>query len=245
MRLAVYIAAFLSLWTVESVSQLRLERAVISPFALNGTLSLGQFYTNGGEASITTLSSPNHIFTQGFEQPLPNSPLSFEVSVVYNECIQAFELAVSDIQGCANSAEVTFTWNGSAGDSIFTTTADSVYLQVMSALGCFNSWVDSYSMEEVPHISCDLGFYNMITPNGDTSNETWIIENIEEPFYEGNEVAIYNRYGQLVWQIENYNNLDRVFEGKGMDHQLLPDGTYFFEVTYASGQKTGFLEVQR
>jgi gliding motility-associated-like protein len=100
-------------------------------------------------------------------------------------------------------------------------------------------------MEEVPHISCDLGFYNMITPNGDTSNETWIIENIEEPFYEGNEVAIYNRYGQLVWQIENYNNLDRVFEGKGMDHQLLPDGTYFFEVTYVSGQKTGFLEVQR
>lgn len=245
MRLAAYIAAFFLLVGAKGITQTTLERAVISPFVLNSSIGLGNFYTTGGEASVTTLSAPNYIFTQGFEQPLPNSPLSFEVSVVYNECISAFELVVENVQGCTNANDALITWNGVQGDTLYTTTEDSVFVQVMSILGCYSEWANSFSMSEVPHISCDLGFYNVITPNGDQSNETWVIENIDEPFYDGNEVAIYNRYGQLVWKVENYNNTDRVFEGKGMDHHILPDGTYFFEVNYATGQKTGFVEVQR
>jgi len=245
MRLAAYIAAFLFLCAAKGKGQTTLERVVISPFVLNGATSLGNFYTTGGEAAITTLSSPNHIFTQGFEQPFSSSPLQFDVDVVYNECISAFELTVTNVNGCASASDVSFTWNGTTGDSIYTTTADTAFVQVMSLLGCFNAWSQSFSIESVPHISCELGFYNVITPNGDQTNETWIIENIDEPFYSGNEVIIYNRYGQPVWRMDDYNNVDRVFEGKGLNHQALPDGTYFFEVNYASGQKTGFVEVQR
>ena len=76
----------------------------------------------------------------------------------------------------------------------------------------------------------------LMSPNGDgNGNEAFKIENIE--FYPDNEVLIFNRWGNSLFAIKNYNNSDRNFRGfanKGLlvnSDLPLSDGVYFYIVT--------------
>ena len=76
---------------------------------------------------------------------------------------------------------------------------------------------------------------NTVTPNGDGRNETFIIENIE--LYNENTVKIFNRWGVLVYEKENYENANG-FTGYsngriviGGDRRLA-EGTYFYVIEY-------------
>jgi gliding motility-associated-like protein len=54
---------------------------------------------------------------------------------------------------------------------------------------------------------CDLVEINVseaITPNGDGVNDTWFINNIEK--YPNNSVKVYNRWGDLIFSKNNYQN---------------------------------------
>lgn len=71
------------------------------------------------------------------------------------------------------------------------------------------------------------------SPNGDGINEYWQIENIQ--YYPKNEVFIYNRWGDLVFKIADYNNNNNVFRGEANQMSRLgagelPNGTYFFHI---------------
>ncbi|WP_437920485.1 gliding motility-associated C-terminal domain-containing protein [Sphingobacterium sp. LRF_L2] len=70
----------------------------------------------------------------------------------------------------------------------------------------------------------------VITPNGDGDNDILIIKEIER--YPENTFRVFNRQGQLLFQIENYNNSDRVFDGRDAARRLLNDGTYFFKLEW-------------
>ncbi|MES2874762.1 MAG: gliding motility-associated C-terminal domain-containing protein, partial [Bacteroidota bacterium] len=76
----------------------------------------------------------------------------------------------------------------------------------------------------------------LMSPNGDgNGNESFKIQNIE--FYPDNEVLIFNRWGNALFAIKNYNNNDRNFKGfanKGLlvnSGLPLSDGVYFYIVT--------------
>ncbi|WP_157780869.1 gliding motility-associated C-terminal domain-containing protein [Hymenobacter sedentarius] len=49
-----------------------------------------------------------------------------------------------------------------------------------------------------------LYFYNVITPNGDTQNETFAIRNIER--HPNTALAIFNRWGQKLYHSDGYHN---------------------------------------
>lgn len=66
------------------------------------------------------------------------------------------------------------------------------------------------------------------SPNVDGENDTWEIWNIDR--FPDNKVEIYNRWGSLVWETENYTNDDGWY-GQNMSGKDLPIGTYFFVVT--------------
>jgi gliding motility-associated-like protein len=68
--------------------------------------------------------------------------------------------------------------------------------------------------------------HNVITPNGDGANDTWIIDCIED--FPDNNVEIFNRWGDKVNAFENYDNVSRVWKGTDSKGALLPDGTYFY-----------------
>jgi len=73
---------------------------------------------------------------------------------------------------------------------------------------------------------------NILTPNGDTKNDTWIIDNIE--FYPNTEVMIVNREGQLVYESSNYDNS----WGGTHNGKLLPDATYYYILKFEGSDKT-------
>lgn len=64
---------------------------------------------------------------------------------------------------------------------------------------------------------------NTFTPNGDGINDTWVIPLLD--FFPTNNVKIYNRWGQLVFEADNYST------GTAWDGGDLPEGTYFYVIT--------------
>jgi gliding motility-associated-like protein len=69
---------------------------------------------------------------------------------------------------------------------------------------------------------------NAFTPNGDGINELWTVTNNGGNCVSQVKVKVYNRYGGLVYQNDNYqNNWDGKYNGKPVT-----DGTYYYVVTY-------------
>ncbi len=68
---------------------------------------------------------------------------------------------------------------------------------------------------------------SVITPNGDGLNEEFLINCIEE--FADNRLEIYNRWGQLVFAMDNYDNNWRGTTENGED---LPEGPYYYVLQY-------------
>ncbi|MBL7874576.1 MAG: gliding motility-associated C-terminal domain-containing protein, partial [Cyclobacteriaceae bacterium] len=95
-------------------------------------------------------------------------------------------------------------------------------------------------------LSGDIEVYNALSPNGDGKNDSFYIQYISIlPETKNNKVQIYNRWGDVVWETDNYDNTERVFTGLTTNGKELPSGTYYYKLTTASSSKTGFLSLKR
>ncbi|MBI3135225.1 MAG: gliding motility-associated C-terminal domain-containing protein [Bacteroidetes bacterium] len=86
-----------------------------------------------------------------------------------------------------------------------------------------------------------LTVYDIITPNGDNYNDTWIIDNILN--YPNNSVSIFNRYGQVVYETTAYaNSWDGTRNG-----DELPEGAYYYiiELTDSGDSYKGTVNIVR
>jgi gliding motility-associated-like protein len=102
--------------------------------------------------------------------------------------------------------------------------------------------------ELVIRVSGDVIVYNAISPNGDGLNEGLYLEYIdllEET--KNNRVRIFNRWGDTVYDAENYNNASIAFKGLGTNGEVLPPDTYFYRMDFSSGipYKTGYFSLLR
>jgi len=94
----------------------------------------------------------------------------------------------------------------------------------------------------------DIEVFNALSPNGDTKNEIFFIQYITTlPDTQNNRVTIYNRWGDVVYEVENYDNDNRVFTGLNKNGNELPSDTYFYKIEFTSGRKmeTGYLSLKR
>lgn len=78
----------------------------------------------------------------------------------------------------------------------------------------------------------DLIPSNVVTTNGNGSNETWVIENIEK--YPDHEVKIFNRWGKEVYSSTSYAN---DWPANRPDEKELLDGTYYYMINVGNGQQ--------
>lgn len=92
----------------------------------------------------------------------------------------------------------------------------------------------------------DVVIYNALSPNNDGLNDYFMIQYVDA-LPEDNLVTIYNRWGDAVFEISNYDNDTRVFKGLNNNGKELPSGTYFYKVQFASGRssKTGYISLKR
>ena len=89
-----------------------------------------------------------------------------------------------------------------------------------------------------------LSVRDVISPNGDGLNESFVITCSDGDEALNNSLQIFNRYGQRVYNVTNYqcSDTDRginCFEGRTNDGVVLPDGPYFyiFEFTNLIGEE--------
>jgi gliding motility-associated-like protein len=94
----------------------------------------------------------------------------------------------------------------------------------------------------------DIEIYNAVSPNNDGLNDIFYIEYINLiPETQNNTVSIFNRWGSKVFEVEDYNNNDKVFKGLNENGNELPSGTYFYKIAFDSGKKqiSGYLALKR
>lgn len=88
--------------------------------------------------------------------------------------------------------------------------------------------------------------HNGMSPNGDGKNDYFDIANITTLGAE-NKVSIFNRWGDKVFEIVNYNNSDRRFDGNSDGGKELSSGVYFYKIEFLNGQPElkGYLTIKR
>lgn len=88
-------------------------------------------------------------------------------------------------------------------------------------------------------IGCSITIPNVITPNDDNKNETFVISNLE--YHPNTKIKIYNRWGRMVYSSDNYKN-----DWKG---ENVSAGTYYYVLELKDDKKcdeidcTGFITI--
>jgi len=86
--------------------------------------------------------------------------------------------------------------------------------------------------------SCEVSTYTAFTPNEDGLNDYFHIDGIEG--YTNNVVTIFNRWGDIVFRTEKYNNDDNNWSGEQRGGGMARPGTYFYVIEADPGDNAGF-----
>jgi gliding motility-associated-like protein len=112
-------------------------------------------------------------------------------------------------------------------------------VEVTDALGCLP--VEASGIVRDRTQPC-FSTRTILTPGGDGLNDSFIIFCADE--YPNNRLKIYNRWGELVYQMDNYDctqNGGECFMGKKQNSdEILPEGAYYWVLEYtdnASGEE--------
>jgi len=164
------------------------------------------------------------------------------VSLVPNDCGSSNG---SLVVGSTSAYPTTYVWSGagSGTNPSLTNINDGVYIvSATDSVGCIqNDTIDVVC--SIPAIIIT----QLVTPNGDGKNDTWIIQGINN--FTNAVVTVYNKWGNEVYKSVPYNN---DWDGKSnstisLGNDYLPAGTYYYVVdVYGDGSeiKSGYLEFQ-
>jgi len=134
----------------------------------------------------------------------------------------------SEVSG--GTAPYTYVWNTDAGDPNpgVTRLSEGTYAVVVTdANGC--SQIEQITLEIQGEC---LEARKVISPNNDGKNDELIISCVEGL---DNNIKIFNRWGQMVYEADNYDN---TWMGTGFDDQLLPESGYFWVLEYQEDGQT-------
>lgn len=113
----------------------------------------------------------------------------------------------------------TFIWNfGSEQSSVIGLAPGSYSVSITDSLGN-----DTTITITVLESQCEISPEIIFTPNNDSYNDTWTIQNIE--FYPDNLILIFNRWGQKIY--EN-NGMYEPWDGKDLLNIPVPDNAYYY-----------------
>ena len=138
-------------------------------------------------------------------------------------------------------------WKVSSGTGIFADTTDpgSVVNNLSSGINIM-SWIVKLGTcpadtDQVTLNVVDLVIPTLITPNGDTKNEYFVILGLET--LGKTELVIFDRRGSQVFKNIDYDNK---WNGVDYNENPLPNDTYFFVLNSAKGRIVkGYIVIRR
>lgn len=184
-------------------------------------------FLTGGVYTVTITDANGCKQSASFEVPEP-APLEVELVSTPDDGNQTGAMLAIVSGGTAPYA---YQWNtGRPGDNDELSeglSAGEYAVLVTDANGCTAT---AFGFVSNSDIDC-LEFRNVITPDGDGLNEYFQINCLN--LYQENALQIFNRWGQLVFEAENYANDWTGVNRLGED---LPDGAYYFVFRYTDEQ---------
>lgn len=186
----------------------------------NGTSSLENNTLQAGDYAYTIVDADGCEATNSVTVTEPDDELSVEFIITSVTCADSEDgQVISEVTG--GTAPYTYLWSNDAlTNSISNVRRGNFDLTVTDANGCTAS-----NNGEVGE-ACRPTIYNIISPNGDGLNDTWEIVDIQN--FPENEVKIYNRWGNLVFDTTGYNNDWQGTDDNGDD---LLAGAYYYVVS--------------
>lgn len=165
------------------------------------------------DTTLTILSPPPIEVTivSSSQQLIAGDEVTFSISTNIEDTeILAIDWAPSLIFNCQNCRDLTTTLNDNTSLSVTITDIN----------GCTGSAEANLEVSLAPIPSA-------ITPNGDGNNDNFIIPVLEKDLeaFPNNELIIFNRWGDVVYQITPYAN---DWTGINNAGQRLPEGTYYY-----------------
>jgi gliding motility-associated-like protein len=233
---------------------------VAIPFTNSSTLGSGTFSSgwNFGDTLFSSFNSPTHLYQ------FPGTKKVTLTVTTNNGCtdsifkfVQAYEIPTISAgkdttisRGYGINLKATggtsYLWspatglsNPTLGNPLANPEITTTYMvEGTSGNGCSNVDTIVVTVEDnflvIP--------YNIITPNGNGKNDVWYVKNIES--YPQNKVVIMDEWGLVIYEKTGYNN---DWEGKNKKGEILPDGTYYYVLTFENGKKVykGFIALLR
>jgi gliding motility-associated-like protein len=214
-----------------------------SPSVIN---SIGGAGNNGsifihysvGEPVIETFSNSTNTITQGFLQPN-----DVYVAGVFQVSVYSGDVSCANVNDgfiipnvSFNIGPVSYLW--STGDTLPALTglaAGTYSFTITDSLGNLISQSATILPSNEP---CPISIHHAFSPNQDQLNDYFIIDGIEN--YPENKVAFFNRWGNLIWESEQYDNKTKVWDGKDQLGNLLSEGTYFYIIEISSNKKSTY-----
>ena len=221
-------------FTVSNPNQITTGNVVLTPTTQTTYTVIGE---NQGCASATKTITIN-------VNALPT------ISLI-NPQISACENATAQLDVANPGTTYTYSWtngqNTSTGVSLTVNpltqaTQGNYTVTVIDQNGCQNKTTGNIDVQ-----FCETYVPEFFSPNGDGKNDGFMIKNIEN--YPNNKLKIFNRWGNLIYQKNNYLNEFEGYANTGdqIGKSKLPSGTYYVILDYGDGQtKTynGFLVLQ-
>ncbi|MDR0790210.1 MAG: gliding motility-associated C-terminal domain-containing protein [Bacteroidales bacterium] len=190
--------------------------------------------TSAGDRRIHVYSHPVPDFAWEPNNPYASAPSAQMINLsqpdrptnTYKWVYQSNKNNPNDVQ-VKWGREPILTWQPQSGQSVsgdydITLTA---YINSVGYGGHQYQCYDSIK-RTITIVNDNLIFPNVVTPNGDGINDTFIIHNlINGQAFPDNELTIYNRYGRLIYFKEDLRINE---QGWDPNETNTPDGTYFY-----------------
>ncbi len=128
-----------------------------------------------------------------------------------------------DVSLSGGSAPFNYLWStGSTAEDISSLASGNYILTVSDQNDCGAK--DTFVVSTDANADCDsLIIWDVFSPNGDGANDGWVIDGVRD--YLNNELQIFNRWGNVVFEAKPYDNTWKGISEKG---EPLPSATYYY-----------------
>ncbi len=208
--------------------------------------------TGAGTATITASvpGNPNYFATAGVSQPLTVNKANQTIRFASMPALKRGATYDLSLTTASSGLPLSFTSSdtkvAAINDQSLTALSIGVVNITASQTGNANYNAANSVMQDAnvqDPSGQEIIVHQAMSPNGDGINDVLVIEGIGE--HPTNRVSLINRNGVKIYEINNYDNVSRAFDGhSNITGALMQPGTYFYLVEYVvdgvGRHKTGY-----
>lgn len=222
------------------------ELLTINPTNFNVSLVAIEWYFNNTLLATETNSTLQINQIGNYKAIINNNGCISENEIEVVEKINSFNVALE--QGCnGNQYEIHILNSIDFPNAIYSWTGPNSFSSASQNIIVPNLAIGQYNVEVTDVLGCKSNAFeiventNCFIPNGFSPDEDGFNDSFDLSGYNVKKIYVYNRWGRLVYDKENYIN---EWKGQTNNNNKLPTSTYFYVLEFHEGEnKTGWVYV--